>query len=222
MNNKSQMLSLKENIKLSFKEEVGNVITHGVMAFLCIITLPFGAIHAYLTGGIPLAIGTSVFIISLLLMFLSSALYHAMDYDSQQKYIFRILDHSFIYVAIAGTYTPVALYVIGGTTGYVLLAIQWTCAIGGIIYKATTTKSIRGLSLALYLIMGWVAVLFLPQLLATTSPIFLGLILAGGISYSLGAWFYTQKKRPYFHVIWHLFINFAAILHFIAIVFFIQ
>jgi len=222
MNKKTDTSSLKYNVQLSFGEEVGNVITHGVMALLLVISLPFVAIHAYISGGMVLATGTSIFILSLFFMFLSSALYHAMDFNSKHKYIFRILDHIFVYVAIAGTYTPVALYVIGGTTGYILLAIQWGCVLAGIFYKSLAQKSIKGLSLAIYLIMGWIAVLFLPTLLAKTSPLFLGLILFGGISYSIGAWFYTQKTRPYFHMIWHLFINLASILHFIAIVFFIQ
>jgi len=218
---KGKVADLKSNIKLSFKEEIGNVITHGVMALFFVSSLPIVAIHAYSKGGVLLATGESIFIMSLFLMFLTSALYHAMDFDSQHKYVFRILDHIFIYVAIAGTYTPVALYVIGGPTGYLILAIQWGCTLAGIIYKSTAKKSIHGLSLALYLIMGWIAVLFLPQLLNNTSPTFLAFIIAGGVSYSIGAWFYTQKKRPYFHMIWHLFINIAAICHFTAIVFFI-
>jgi len=221
MAEKEKTTSLKYNIKLSFKEEIGNVLTHGIMALFFITALPIVSIHGYLTGGVMLATSQSVFMIALFLMFLSSALYHAMDFDSQHKYVFRILDHVFIYIAIAGTYTPVALYVIGGTTGYIILTIQWGCALAGIIYKATIRKSIQGLSLALYLIMGWVAIFFLPQLIDNTSPIFLALIIAGGISYSIGAWFYAQKNRPYFHMIWHLFINLASIYHFLAIVFFI-
>jgi len=220
MDNKGKATSLKYNIRLSFKEELGNVITHGVMALLFVATLPIVAVHAYLKGGTLLASGTSIFMIALFLMFLSSALYHAMDFNSKHKFVFRILDHVFIYVAIAGTYTPIALSLIGGVTGYIILAIQWGCAIAGIIYKAVVQRSIRGLSLALYLIMGWSAVFFLPQLLVSASPIFLSLIIAGGISYSIGAWFYAQKDRPYFHMIWHLFINLASIYHFIAIVFF--
>jgi len=220
MTEKENATSLKYNIKLDFKEEIGNVITHGVMAFLFIAALPIVAIYGYLQGGVLLATGQSIFIISLFLMFLSSALYHAMDFNSKHKYVFRILDHVFIYVAIAGTYTPIALYLLGGTTGLIILGIQWTCAIVGIIYKSSLRKSIHGLSLALYLVMGWSAVFFLPQLLTQTSPVFLSLIIAGGISYSIGAWFYAQKERPYFHMIWHLFINLASIYHFIAIVFF--
>jgi hemolysin III len=221
MAEKEKTTSLKYNIKLSFTEEIGNVLTHGTMALLFLTALPIIAIHGYLKGGVLLATGQSIFIISLFFMFLSSALYHAMDFDSQHKYVFRILDHVFIYVAIAGTYTPVALYVIGGTSGYVILAIQWLCALAGIIYKSTIRKSIHGLSLALYLIMGWAAVFFLPQLLDKTSPLFLAFIVAGGVAYSIGAWFYAQKDRPYFHLVWHFCINIAAILHFIAIAFFI-
>lgn len=221
MQGSNVVASMKNNVRLSFREEVGNVITHGVMALLLLISLPFVSLRAFNVGGLPLVVGTAIFIISLFLMFASSALYHAMDFNSPHKYVFRILDHIFVYVAIAGTYTPIALYVIGGATGYIILAIQWICVLIGILYKSIARKSIPKISVTIYLIMGWIAVLFLPQILRSTTPLFLGLILGGGICYSVGTYFYLQKDKPYFHMIWHLFINLASILHFIAIVFYI-
>lgn len=213
--------SMKNNVRLSFKEEVGNSITHGVMSFLMLMGLPFASIYGYVKGGMTLGTGYGIFIISLFLMFLASTLYHAMAYDSKHKYVFRILDHSFIYVAIAGTYTPVCLYVIGGKLGYGILIVQWLMVLFGILYKAIAQKSIPKLSVTIYLIMGWAALIAMPDLIRNSNFWFVFLIALGGILYSIGAWFYMQKDRPYFHMIWHLFINFAALSHFIAIIFFI-
>ena len=213
--------SMKNNVRLSFKEELGNSITHGVMSFLMLMGLPFASIYGYVKGGMTLGTGYGIFIISLFLMFLASTLYHAMAYDSKHKYVFRILDHSFIYVAIAGTYTPVCLYVIGGKLGYGILIVQWLMVLFGILYKAIEQKSIPRLSVTIYLIMGWAALIAMPDLIRNSNFWFVFLIALGGILYSIGAWFYMQKDRPYFHMIWHLFINFAALSHFIAIIFFI-
>ena len=212
----------KDTIKLSFGEELGNSLTHGIMATFMLFFLPYGAIYAYLQGGTILAVGTSIFYISLFLMFLMSTLYHTMAYDTKHKVIFQILDHIAIYFAIAGSYTPIALYLIGGWLGWIIFAIQWFMVLVGIVYKSLARHSIPKLSVTIYLIMGWIAILFLPTLLKKAGSIFLLLIGLGGILYTVGAFFYIQKKRPYFHFIWHLFINFAALSHFIAITFFLS
>lgn len=217
----SKEKTMKNLIQLSFGEELGNSITHGVMSLLLLFALPYVAVFSYLKGGSLLALGTSVFIISIFLMFLTSCLYHAMAYDTPHKYVLRILDHIFIYFAIAGSYTPIALYAIGGWQGWLILVIQWSMVLFGILYKSIAQKSIPKLSVLIYLCMGWTALLFIPKLLASTSGLFLGLIVLGGVFYSVGAGFYMQKSRPYFHFIWHLFINLAALAHFVAIVFYL-
>ncbi len=213
--------SIKNIIHLSVGEEIGNSVTHGVMSLLLLGFLPWTAVDTYIRGGWVLSIGTSIFIISLFLMFLTSALYHAMAYETKHKYVFRILDHIFIYFAIAGSYTPIALYIIRGWQGTLILIIQWGMVLTGILYKSISQKSIPKLSVTIYLIMGWIAVLFFPVIIKNSTPIFLSFIALGGLLYSVGAWFYTKKERPYFHFIWHLFINFAAISHFIAIIYLI-
>ncbi len=218
MSKKNGMQNL---IHLSFGEELGNSIAHGVMSLLLLCLLPYVAIYSYNKGGALLAAGTSVFIISIFLMFLASSVYHAMSYNTPQKYVMRILDHIFIYFAIAGSYTPIALYAIGGWQGWLIITIQWSMVLFGILYKSIAQKSIPKLSVLIYLSMGWTAVFFIPTLLHNTSPLFLSLIILGGVFYSVGSWFYMQKSRPYFHFIWHMFINMAALSHFIAIVFFL-
>ncbi|MBS3991718.1 MAG: hemolysin III family protein [Erysipelothrix sp.] len=205
----------------SVKEEVGNTLTHGSMALLMLLFLPYASIRAYLYQDAKLAFGVSTFIISLFLMFLMSTLYHSMASDTKHKAVFKILDHIFIYVAIAGSYTPVALSIIGGTLGWVIFAIQWTMVIIGVLYKSLSRKSVPALSLLIYMVMGWLVVLIFPYLYRQSNLLFLGLMALGGVLYTVGAFFYIQKNKPYTHVVWHIFVNLASIAHFVAIVFFI-
>lgn len=215
--------SIKNLIQLSFGEEVGNAITHGVMAIICLFLLPAAAVKAYLEGGALQAVGTSIFIISIFLMFLVSCLYHSMKYETPQKTIFRILDHCFIYVAIAGSYTPIALCIIEGWQGLLILILQWLMVLAGVLYKSIARRSYPKISVTIYLIMGWVAVLFIPYLLKKASWLFLLLIVLGGIFYSVGTLFYKkQYSKKYYHMIWHFFINVGAVFHMIAIIFFLR
>jgi hemolysin III len=212
----------KKIIDISFGEEIGNAVTHGVMALLLLGLLPVLSVYSYLKMGLLSSIGISIFIISLFLMFLASTLYHVMAHDSKHKEIMRILDHSAIFIAIAGSYTPVALSIIKGWQGILVLVIQWSLVVGGIVYKSLTLKGNKKISLIIYLSMGWIAVLFLPQLIQNSNFNFVLWIVVGGVMYSIGAWFYAQKHRPYFHFIWHLFINLASISHLIAMVFYLN
>ncbi len=215
-------MSKKEHIKLTLGEEIGNSVTHGVMAVGLLIALPIFSVFAYLKGGWEYSFGISVFTISLFLMFLMSTLYHAMEHDTKHKQIMQILDHSAIYVAIAGSYTPVAISVIKGWQGVLILIVQWTMVLGGILYKSLARKRIPKASLVIYMTMGWVAVLFIPKLIQNADITFLIWIIIGGAFYSIGAWFYSQKHRAYFHFIWHIFIDLAAVSHIIAMLVFIK
>ena len=202
-------------------EEVANAVSHGVMVCLTLAALPFAAVYAYLHAGALAAFATSVFVISLLLMFLGSTLYHSMHPASRHKEIFHILDHIFIYVAIAGTYTPIALSVIGGWQGIFITILQWVMVLFGIIYKSLARRSIPAVSLTIYLVMGWTIVFFMPLFVRHASTPMLVLIAAGGLLYTAGAWVYARKGFRYHHMVWHLLINVAAISHFVAIVFYL-
>ncbi|MBQ6583768.1 MAG: hemolysin III family protein, partial [Alistipes sp.] len=160
--------------------------------------------------------------ISIFLMFLCSTLYHAMHPQSKHKAVFHILDHIFIYVAIAGSYTPIALTVIGGWQGILIVVLQWTMVLFGIFYKSLSRRSIPAVSLTIYLIMGWTVVFFFPLFLRNASTELLVLIAAGGVFYTVGAWFYAKKGFKYHHLVWHLMINIAVLCHFVAIVFFLN
>lgn len=206
--------------KLTLGEEIGNSITHGAMAFIMLCILPFAAIYSYTQGSIIDVVGICIFCISAFCMFLASTLYHIMSYDTKHKQVLRIMDHIFIYVAIAGSYTPIALSVIKGWVGIVVVSIQWIMVLFGILYKSLADKKMPKASLAIYLTMGWVAILVFPILIKNANIILLSLILLGGIFYSTGALIYS-KKFKFNHMVWHLFVNLGVISHFIAIVFFL-
>ena len=208
----------------TFGEEVANAVSHGAMAILALFALPFSAVWAYLHNPENPALasaGVSVFVISLFLMFLCSTLYHSMKPDSRHKAVFHILDHIMIYFAIAGSYTPVALCVIGGWQGVLIVVIQWVMVLFGIFYKSLAKRSIPSISLTIYLVMGWMIVIFFPLFWNNASTPLLALIGAGGIFYTLGAIFYAKKGFRYHHLVWHLLINIAVVCHFIGIVFFL-
>lgn len=205
--------------KLGFGEEVANSVSHGLGAVIFLVLLPFSAAYTQIHHHTMQTVGVSIFMLSIFLMLMSSTIYHFMPYDSIYKYILRIIDHSMIFVAIAGSYTPIALSIFDGWLKYAMIITQWGITIGGILYKIFAKKVNEKFSTALYLIMGWLVIFMIKPLIQHTSLPFMLFIVLGGILYSIGAIFYSIKK-PYFHMIWHLFILFACLSHFVAIVFF--
>ena len=161
--------SLKLSKKLSFGEEIANSVTHAVGAVIMLILLPISSTYSYEAHGFLSSFGVSIFVISLFLMFLSSTIYHSMAYGSTHKYVLRIIDHSMIYVAIAGSYTPVVLTLMNNWFGYLIIAIQWGTTIFGILYKIFAKKVNEKFSLALYLIMGWLVLAIIPAIISQTT-----------------------------------------------------
>ena len=206
--------------KLTLGEETGNAVSHGIMALVVLGGIAPTTIHVYLRSGSLAAVGTSIFMCSLFLMFLSSTLYHSVAVDTRQKRVMQILDHIFIYVAIAGTYTPFALFVVGGWQGIVITSFQWIIVIFGIFYKSMARK-IPKLSLAIYLVMGWSIVLIAPMLIRRADTGLLLLILGGGVFYSAGTYFYAKQEKRFFHMIWHIFVNLGAICHYLGVLLFL-
>lgn len=204
---------------LTFGEEVANAITHGIGSAVMLVLLPITAVRAYHNYDMTAVVGMSIFVISLFLMFLSSTIYHSMTYGSSQKYVLRIIDHSMIYIAIAGSYTPVALSLVGGWLGVTIIVLQWGVTLYGILYKIFAKSINDTFSLILYLFMGWLVIFILPAIVRHANMTFGLLMLAGGLAYTVGAFFYA-KKKPYYHMIWHLFILLASALQYIAIVFY--
>ena len=212
---------MKNTDKLPFKEEVGNAVSHGVMGLLILFTLPYYAIRAYQMHGTLGAVGISIYFFCMFFMFMGSCLYHAMPFGTTHKYVFRKLDHIMILLAIAGTYTPICLIVLHNWVGYLILVIEWILVIAGVLLKSISKRRFKVLSMTIYMVMGWLAILIFPTLLRQTKPIFLFFIALGGILYTVGTYFYAQPKKPYFHFIWHIFIILASLSHLIAILYFI-
>lgn len=211
----------------TIQEEKYNVITHGLMAMLLIAAMPFAVLYAFAGGGVVAlrdAIGVAIFCLSLILMFGTSALYHGMPAGSRYKRIFNRFDHMSIFFAIAGSYTPIVLSIIGGKTGTIILIVEWSLVLVGILYKAFAFKKNRLswiISITLYLAMGWAIAACFPLLGARATPASFWLIFTGGLFYTVGIFFFAQSRR-YMHVVWHFFVNAGAICHFMAIVFFLR
>jgi len=198
-------------------EEVAHVATHGVgiafsAAAIVALLLAAGANGA----GAWRAAGGVAFGASALLLFTTSVLYHAVR-SPRLKPRLRLLDHSAIYVLIAGTYTPFALGVLGGTWGWTLFGLVWGLAILGVAAKTALGFRFHLSSTLLYLAMGWIGVLAAKPLLESLSRHELTWIVAGGLAYTLGVPFYLWKSRRYTHAIWHVFVLAGAACHFVAV-----
>ncbi len=222
---------VKQKIKKTqetFGEEIGNSITHGVPALFFLGMLPYAAIRAYIHApegkAVIDAFGVSVFMISVFLMFLMSTWYHTSMHGTPQKHVMNKLDHIMIFFAIAGTYTPITLSLIGGGWGLGLCIAQWVLVIAGTIIKSlmfSKNKLNMILTVTIYLLMGWMVVLCMKQFIAAaTAPCF-WLILSGGICYTIGVILFASKFK-FAHMVWHILVDLGAICHFIAIVYFLR
>jgi len=199
-----------ETRKYSTGEEIANTFTHSLGAFMSLYGI---AIFAASSKNALQAISTTIFGVTLFLLFQSSACYHAATHEPTKR-IFQKIDHSAIYMLIAGTYTPVLLLTVKFPLSLALVAMIWVLAITGIVFSCTTIKS-KHLSTALYLLMGWLSVFFIYNVWIA-SHLTVWLMLGGGLFYSIGCAFYLMKIR-YMHSIWHLFVIGGAVMHFFAI-----
>jgi len=205
----------------TFGEEIGNAVSHGTMAAIALGGISPTAIQAFVRHGALAAVSVSIFMCSLFLMFLSSTLYHSMNVETRQRQVLQILDHIAIYIAIAGTYTPIALVVIGGWQGIVVASLQWAMVLFGILYKSISRRRIPKISLTIYLIMGWSIIFVGPMFIRNASMGMILLILGGGIFYSAGTYFYAKKDKKFYHMVWHFFVSLGAVCHFLGILMFL-
>ena len=188
----------------TWKEELWNAITHGI-GFIASIPALVVLILTGIQNGSALQITTfSIFGASVIILFLMSTLLHSMP--EKYKHIFAILDHSSIYILIAGTYTPFLLIAIGGTLGIVLLITIWSLAILGVAFKCFFINRFEILSLIFYIGMGWLIIFAIKPIYAYLGFNGFALLLAGGLFYTIGAIFYAWRTLPYNHMIWHLFV----------------
>lgn len=188
----------------TWKEELWNAITHGI-GFIASIPALVVLILAAVQTGSALQITTfTIFGVSVIVLFLMSTLLHSMP--EKYKHFFAILDHSSIYILIAGTYTPFLLITIGGTLGITLLCIIWSLAILGVIFKCFFINRFEKLSLIFYIAMGWLIIFAIKPVYLFLGFHGFALLLAGGLFYTIGAIFYAWRSLPYNHTIWHLFV----------------
>ena len=201
----------------SFGEELANSVSHGIGLLAALIGGPVLMVAAWRGGDRYFFIGTAVFIAAMLLVYLGSTLYHAWP-RGPIKSIFQLIDHSAIFLLIAGTYTPFTLGPLRGAWGWTILALVWTLAILGVILKSVHgTEQRKKLSMTLYLGMGWlILVAFRPLILHVPTPS-LAWLMAGGIAYTGGVFFYVSKRSRYTHFVWHLFVLFGTTCHFLAV-----
>jgi hemolysin III len=201
----------------SLGEEVANSISHGLGLIGAVIGAPILMLAAWRGGDRLFFLGTAVFAGAMLLVYLGSTLYHAWPRGTM-KSIFQVIDHSAIFLLIAGTYTPFTLGPLRGAWGWTILALVWTLAIFGVILKSVTGAERRkGLSMALYLGMGWLILVAFRPLLLNVPPVGLVWLVAGGLAYTGGVYFFVSKRRRYTHFVWHLFVLLGTVCHFFAI-----
>ncbi|CAM3959883.1 hemolysin III family protein [Vreelandella rituensis] len=201
----------------SLGEEIANSISHGLGLVAAVVGTPFLVKQAGLHEDIGFVIGTYVFATSMIILYLSSTLYHALP-QGQSKRVFRVIEHSAIYLLIAGTYTPFTLGVLQGTWGWWLLGAVWMLALLGVLQKAFGRGSHPVVSTGLYLAMGWLIVVALGPLVESMSPSGLSWLVAGGLSYTLGVVFFAMDARlRYGHFVWHLFVMLGTLCHYFAI-----
>ena len=206
----------REERRLTLGEEIANSISHGIGLVLAVVAAPILIIAALRYGTVWNTVGVSVFAASMVTLYLSSMLYHALTHDKAKR-VFRILDHSAIFLLIAGTYTPFTLGILRGPWGWTLLGLIWTLAVVGLTMKIALGARYVWLSVVLYLIMGWLVVIAAPQVLRVMPLSGLAWLLAGGLAYTAGVGFYAAHRVRYAHFAWHLFVIAGSTCHFFAV-----
>jgi hemolysin III len=205
----------------SVGHEVANSVTHGLAAVLSIVGLVLLVVTAARTGDPWRITSAAIYGGSMILLFLMSTLYHAFPWP-RVKHFFRLLDHSAIFLLIAGSYTPFLLVAARGTVAWILFGIVWTIAIGGIVFEIVLLDRIKWLTIVLYVGMGWVGVLFGKMFFDALSAPALIWLAAGGLAYTTGVIFYKWKGLPFHHAIWHGFVVAGAVCHWVSIYAFVM
>ena len=204
----------------SIGEEIAHAVTHGIGIPLSIAALAILVAFSALYGDAWHVTSTAIYGATLILLYTASTLYHSIPHTGA-KIILQRLDHVAIFLLIAGTYTPFTLVSLRDSWGWLLFAMVWGIAILGIYIEIRGSSKLRRWSLALYLGMGWLVVIAIKPMLANVETGGLLLLLAGGLSYTLGAIFYAWERLSYNHAIWHVFVLAGSILHFFSILFYV-
>lgn len=209
-----------EHDRFSRGEEIAHAVTHGLGALGAAAGLVVLVLQASSRGDVRTVVGVTVFGIAMLSLYAASTLYHALT-GARAKFVFKLLDHSAIYLLIAGTYTPFALVVLGGGWGWTLIGLSWGLATLGILYEVVWRRPWKRLSLVFYLALSWLVVIAARPLAAALPAQALLLLGLGGVAYSGGAVFYVWRAFPYHHAVWHLFVLAGTALHYLCVLRFV-
>jgi hemolysin III len=201
-------------------EEIANSVSHGVGALLAIAAIVLCVVAAVRDGGGVLLASALIYTITMTLEYTMSTLYHALT-GERAKRVFKVLDHSCIYLYIAGSYTPFCLVALADAGGLWLCIFVWAVAVVGVACEAFWVFRPRWVSVLLYLLMGWSVIWFLPGLLVWLPTPGLWLLIAGGLCYTVGCVFYVLKKIPYMHSVFHLWVLAGSICQFFAILLYV-
>ena len=207
--------------KYTLGEEILNSISHGFGVALGIVALVLTIIFSAKDHNTIGIVSSCIYGTTMIIMYLISCIYHALSPKLKAKKVFRVLDHCDIYLFIAGCYTPYCLSLIGGSTGWIIFAIIWTCAVIGVILNAINLEKFQIPSMIMYLLMGWMIIFSYDSIFALLPTPGLVLLILGGISYTLGAILYgIGAKKRYFHSVFHFFVLLGSTLQFFSILFY--
>jgi hemolysin III len=201
-------------------EEIANSITHGAGLLLGIAALVLVVVFAALRGTAIHVVSGAIYGSTLILLYAASTFYHAFP-PGRTKRVFGVLDHSAIFLLIAGTYTPFTLVTLGGAWGWSIFGVIWGLAVAGVVLEAVSLGRARKLQVVLYLAMGWMCVVAGRPLLDGLEAGGLMLLLAGGLCYTLGVVFYAWRRLPFHHAVWHVFVLGGSVCHFFAVLLYV-
>ncbi len=201
-------------------EEIVHAVTHGIGAGLSVAGLTLLVVLATLFGNVYQIVSFSIYGTTLIILYLASTLYHSFQHPPV-KHIFKIIDHAAIFLLIAGTYTPFLLIGVRGTLGWTVLVIIWLLAIVGVCLKTIFVNRFDKVSLAAYILMGWLSVVVLRDLLLNVPIEGLIWLVVGGGFYTIGTIFYSLQKIRYTHAIWHVFVLGGSLCHYLAVLFYL-
>ena len=204
----------------TFIEELANSITHGLGLVLSVTGFVVLLVLSILRGSTWHIVGCGIFGLTLILAYLASTLYHSLHRSSFRN-VLQVLDHSAIYLLIAGTYTPFTLVSLRGAWGWTLFGLVWTLSIAGIIFKLVHGDRFKVLSTIGYVALGWIAVIAIKPLFAAIPLGGMAWLLAGGLCYTVGVIFFAWKRLPFSHAVWHLFVMAGSMCHYLAVLLYV-
>lgn len=197
-------------------EERANAWTHGLGVVFCLVAMPFLLAPAYAQDAPGVYWGSLAFGLGMLMVYISSTLYHAVQ-DPRLKANLRVADHISIYFLIAGTYTPLVANFLPGRQAGLFLLILWSLVGLGVAFKLLFTNRFKVVSVVLYLVMGWMIVFIMEPLRRQIPDEIWWWVIAGGLSYTVGVFFYIRSKVPYFHAVWHCFVLGGTVMHYVSV-----